>query len=253
MKKKIFSSLLAITLALFVAGAVLAQSQELELSLSRDWGYGGFGGDIQGLFSMKVNGPEALSRVDFYIDQTKIGEDGEAPFRLQFKTDDYPLGQHILSARGFLADGTEYTSNVISATFVSASEGTDAALRIALPVGIVIVIAVLLSFVVPMLTTRGKRENLPLGVERNYGLRGGTICPKCHRPFAMHLWAINLGLARFDRCPYCGKWSVVRSQPLTALRQAEKSELDWVKGDEHLRDREEGLKKEVDESRYQDL
>jgi D-arabinose 1-dehydrogenase-like Zn-dependent alcohol dehydrogenase len=33
-----------------------------------------------------------------------------------------------------------------------------------------------------------------LGAERDYGFRGGAICPKCHRPFAMHLWGLSLEL-----------------------------------------------------------
>ncbi|NOX60535.1 MAG: hypothetical protein GXP42_01080, partial [Chloroflexi bacterium] len=70
------------------------------LSLRRDWGYGGFAGDIQGTFTMKVEGPDDLVSVDFYIDDQLIGTDTEPPWRLRFVTDDYPLGVHELRAVG---------------------------------------------------------------------------------------------------------------------------------------------------------
>ena len=97
----------------------LRRQSQLTLGMSRDWGYGGLNGDIEGLFSMHVTGPADLTRVDFYIDNTKIGEVTQAPFNLQFNTDNYPLGNHQIYAIGYSASGQEYRSNVIIGKFRS--------------------------------------------------------------------------------------------------------------------------------------
>ena len=66
--KKIQSALLIVTLVNLVAViSVIAQTEELILKMSRDFGYGGFNNDIQGLFSMKVTGPADIVRVIFFI------------------------------------------------------------------------------------------------------------------------------------------------------------------------------------------
>ena len=245
--------LFALTLSLLAANAALAQTEELTLSFSRDFGYSSGTGDIQGTFSMKVGGPADLARVEFYIDDTKIGKDIESPFRLQFTTDNYPLGLHEMFAIGYTADGREYRSKVVTANFVSADEGWQAAGKIAIPLISVVFGAILLSVVVPMLIGRGKREELPLGAERKYGLRGGGICPKCKRPFALHLWGLNLGFSKLDRCPYCGKWSAVRALSLAKLRQAERAELEQAEGQVPEISEEDKLKKELDDSKYQGM
>ena len=283
MKKALFFLLLVALLSMSVVGKVLAQAEELNLSFSRDFGYSSGTGDIQGTFSMKVSGPDDLARVEFYIDDTKIGEDSESPFRLQFTTDNYPLGVHEMYAIGYSADGREYRSRIVTANFVSADEGWQAAGKIAIPLITVVFGAILLSVVVPMLIGRGKREELPLGAERKYGLRGGSICPKCKRPFALPFFSMNLGFSKLARCPYCGKVSVVRVQLLAKLRQAEQAELEHrscrpglaARTGEHRRHQrsdpvdagarrqaegqvpeiseEEKLKKELDDSKYQGM
>ncbi len=250
MKKLGLAISLVILSSLLVFTASLAQAEELTLSFSRDFGYSSGAGDIQGSFSMKVSGPDDLARVEFYIDETKIGEDTEPPFRIQFSTDNYPLGLHEMYAVGYTADGREYRSKVITANFVSADEGWQAALKIMIPMLIIVFGAILLSVVVPMLTGRGKRVEVPLGAERKYGIRGGGICPKCQRPFALPLFSMNLGFSKLARCPYCGKWSVVRALSLAKLRQAEQSELEQARGQVAEISVEERLKKELDDSRY---
>ena len=245
--------LFALILSLLAANAALAQTEELTLSFSRDFGYSSGTGDIQGSFSMKVSGLTDLARVEFYIDDIKIGEDSESPFRLQFTTDNYPLGLHEMYAIGYTADGREYRSRVVTANFVSADEGWQAAGKIAIPLIVVVFGAILLSVGVPMLIGRGKREELPLGAERQYSLRGGGICPKCKRPFALPLFSMNLGFSKLARCPYCGKISVVRVQPPVKLRQAEQAELEQAEGQVPVISEEEKLKKELDDSKYQGI
>ena len=104
MKKIIYAILITILVSLTFISVVSAQSEELTLSLSRDFGYGGFNGDIQGTFSVKASGPANLERVQFFLDETLLGEDTEAPFAIQFVTDNYPTGAHVFSAVGFTTD-----------------------------------------------------------------------------------------------------------------------------------------------------
>jgi len=248
--KRIQVVFLIFVINLLTATAVFAQVTELTLKLSRDFGYGGFNGDIQGTFSMKVSGPADLVRVVFYLDTKMIGEVTKEPFNLQFNTDNYPLGLHELSAAGYSSNGQEYRSNVIASNFVPASEGSKSALGMMIPVLAIALIAILLSFIVPLITSRGKTQNLPLGAERKYGLSGG-ICPKCHRPFALPLVSMRLGLTKFARCPYCGKWSMVRVETIGKLREAEKSELGWGKTEVAEESEEEKFRKQIDDSKFQ--
>jgi hypothetical protein len=102
--------------------------------------------------------------------------------------------------------------------------------------------------------SRGKHSSTPLGAEQKYGIGGGAICPKCNRPFPLRLWWINIGLNKIDRCPHCGKWSMVRPRSLPELRQAEKAELTTLQAASPLGDESEAdkLKRELDDSRYHD-
>jgi hypothetical protein len=251
--KKFPTALFLATLMSFSAVIfALAQTEELTLKMSRDWGYGGFNNDIQGLFSMKITGPADLMRVVFYIDSTPIGEVTEAPFNLQFNTDNYPQGKHELYAVGYSSGGQQYSSNKVICNFVPASEGNKAAFRIAVPILAIVFGAILLSFVIPFITGRGKTQEFPLGAERKYSL-GGGICPKCHRPFALPLFSMNLGLSKLARCPYCGKWSAVRIQSLAKLREAEQAELKWGRAEVQEEPEDEKLRKELDDSKYQGL
>lgn len=233
--------------------AFAQRQEELILTFSRDFGYASGTGDIQGTFSMKVSGPPDLQKVVFLIDGKPIGEDNEPPFRIQFTTDAFPLGKHTLSAIGITANGTELYSKEYTRNFVSAEEGWKAAMKIAGPLLAMALIVSVLSFIFPFLSLRKKAGTVPLGAPRRYGLVGGAICPKCHRPFPMHLFSPNLLVGKLERCPYCGKWSVVSRASLTELKEAEASELELsaetaqVQGETE----EERLRKELEDSRYQ--
>ncbi|MGB8214566.1 MAG: Ig-like domain-containing protein [Anaerolineales bacterium] len=240
---------LAVSLLSFlVVSAAFAQTEHLTLGLSRDWGYGGFNGDIEGLFSMRVSGPADLARVEYYIDNTRIGEVTKAPFNLQFTTDNYPLGSHQLYAVGYSTTGQEYRSNSISANFVP----KQSSLNILLPVLGIVLLAIILSALVPFLTSHGKHVDLPLGAERKYGAGGGGICPNCHRPFALPLLSAHVGFSKLAVCPYCGKWSLVRVEPISKLREAEKAELEKAGSEQPSAiSEEEKLREEIDDSKYQ--
>lgn len=250
MKKIILSIFIAALLLGVTIFYAYAQDDQISLSFSRDFGYAS-SGDIQGVFSFHVKGPDNLARVAFFIDDQKIGEDSEAPFSLQFSTDSYPLGEHTLSAIGYTSDGKELPSNQVHRQFVSADEGWKAAMGILVPVlGLVVAIS-LISIVGPMLMNRGKKT--PLGAQRNYGFSGGAICPKCGRPFAMNIFKLNLLVGSLDRCPHCGKFSVVRHASMAELRAAEAAELDGNQPQIEGMSEEEKLKKELEGSKYQDI
>jgi hypothetical protein len=249
MKRKILISIFMVVMSLILVTGIRAQGEGVKLSLSRDWGYGG-GRDIQGLFSMKVTASVNIEHIGFFIDDNLIFDDAKAPYKVQFTTNDYPLGEHSLYAIGYTIDGVELKSNVIRVNFVSAGEGWKTTGKILVPIVIVILGAVVVAAVVPALSGK-KTVAKALGEPRNYPL-GGAICPKCNRPFALHIWGLNMMLNKLDRCPYCGRWSLVRHQQIDRLRAAEQEELIQNQASNVLGESaDEKLKKELDDSKYQ--
>jgi hypothetical protein len=249
--------LLLLALAVSVPAAALAQgTATLELSVRRNVGYSGVG-EIQGSFRMEaVATPDDVIRVTFFIDNTIVGIDPEAPFRVDFNTEDYPLGPHTLLAEGDRANGSFVTSEARQFTFVSEAASWDAAKRILVPIFSIVVGAIVLAAgLATAQVMLGKRHPVPLGKERKYGLLGGAICPKCGRPFSRHWWALNAGLSKFDRCDHCGKWSLVRALPLAQLRAAEAAELKSAgegAGSVPELSPEERLRRQLEDSRYTD-
>jgi DNA-directed RNA polymerase subunit RPC12/RpoP len=257
MKIRVFTLfLLILGLAAFMAsGASAQQGTGLNLNLSRNFGYSSGTGKIQGSFTLKASGPANLQRVVFYIDDKQVDEATQSPFNYSFNTGSYSPTQHTFSALGYTSDGQELRSNSITAQFITSEQANQNTLRIILPILAVVLIAILFSAIIPMLSTRGKKESLAPGTQRNYGMMGGTICPKCERPFSIQFWGINLPMGKLNRCPYCGKWSIVRRRPMADLRAAEQAELDQSSSEAipSQQSEEEKLRKELDNSKYQDL
>jgi hypothetical protein len=251
MKKLNLIFVLAVTACLLLVSTVAAQSEGLTIGLSRDWGYGGFNGDIQGTFSIKVSGPANLSRVEFYLDQTLLGEDTSTPFALQFLTDDYPAGLHMIYAVGFLADGTRLETEKISAMFVSKADSKKSMLTTLVPILVIVFGAILLSSLVPLIS-RKKGKVIPAGAPRSYTF-GGGICPKCKRPFGFQPLSMNMIAGKFTPCPHCGKWSIVRREPLEILRAAEQAELAEVTTPIPEMSEEEKLRRGLDDSKFQNM
>lgn len=261
MLKKITTHLILLgsLLFLWLAGSRDAYAQdgdELRLRLNRDFGYSSLtGSQIQGTFSMVTSGPSNLSRVVFYLDDQILAEVDQSPFNLRFVTDNYPLGAHTISATGFTEDGRELRSNIISTEFVSPGQGSGTALLMIGAVFGVIVVGMGLAFLFGNVLGKGKKTDLPLGAPRRYGVHGGAICPNCSRPFAIHFYGLNLMAVRFDRCPYCGKWSFIRRTHPDLLKQAEAAELEWDSTGQKVPAgrKEQDLLKDLEDSRYQDL
>jgi hypothetical protein len=188
---------------LIIVSTVWAQDENsLQLSLSRDFGFG-LGSNIQGTFSYRVTGPDNLMRVEFLLDGEIIAEDTTEPFRYQFRTESYPLGDHSLSAKGYTDDGREIQSNVLRRQFVSGGDTNRVVWWLIIPI---LVLTLGGRLITSRIANRGQNSE-PASF---HGPFGGTLCPKCGRPFALHLWGLNLVLGKFDRCPHCGKWSIVR-------------------------------------------
>ncbi len=228
--------------------------EQLTLSLGRNFGYSSGTGKIQGTFTMKVTAPEGIEYVIFQIDGEEIGSRETPPFELRFQTDDYPLGIHTLTAIGFSQDGGEVSSNQVQIEFVSAETGWRSVTSILFPLFGIIFAGILLSYIIPNLFRRRSKGELPLGAPRSYGLLGGAICPKCARPFSRHIWGLNLGVGKYDRCPHCGKWSLVRRALSEDLRVAELNELEMINTRmPQTPSEEEILRKELDDTRYDDL
>jgi len=251
---RLLRSVLPVSIACLLSlGTAWAQSEgDLQLGLNRDFGYGGFG-EIQGLFTMKASGPDDLARVDFRIDGVSIGEVSEPPFRLQFHTDNFAPGAHTLSAVGYTVSGAELHSNEIRPLFLSKEEAGKSTTKIIVPMIVLVAVVALLGTVGPLLASR-RRGVVPLGQPRTYGMTGGTICSKCGRPYALSALGINLVVGKLAACPHCGKWAVARAMPLEALRAAEEAEKARAEGVPLVEgpDKEETLRRAIEDSRYQD-
>jgi DNA-directed RNA polymerase subunit RPC12/RpoP len=256
MKKTLYILMILVILLIYTPSLANAQSPEqLQLGLSRDWGYGGFGNDIQGLFTAKIKDPPAnVTSVEFYIDTTLMGTDDTPPFSLQFNTDSYPLGEHTISAIGYSSDGSTISSNQIVVNFVPAQNVGKVLVKFLVPLLLVIVAIAMIAVFLPLVLSKGKLASTPLGEPRKYGIGGGGICPKCGRPFPLRLWWINLGASKIDRCPYCGIWSMVRPRSIAELRAAEAAEASQADTSPEISTETEAekLKRELDDSRYQD-
>ena len=226
--------------------SALAQSEELDLRLTRDFGYGA-GGQIQGKFSLRVDGPADIVRVDFIIDGEMVHTITEAPFRYRFNTDDFPPGVHNMTAVGYLADGTEVKGPEFVRQFLSADDAKSSTMKIVVPLLVIVGVATLVGALAPVLMMRGK-EFKP----GSYGAAGGAVCPRCTFPYSRSVIAPNLLVGKLQRCPHCGKWAIVARASRQNLDEAEKR---WYKeGTSSVETPSEGekMRQLLDDSRYED-
>jgi len=245
---KPFRKSLLFLLLLFAAGLLLtpvfAQTDGLGLRLSRDWGYGGPNGDIQGTFSFRAKGPENLTAVAFYIDDMLVGRVEAPPWKLRFVTDNYPLGQHRLYAIGYAADGQTLKSKVIVQNFVPASDAWKFIIKFGIPL-------LLIGLGIPALLYWIDRKRNPAKYSGYGGAFGGAVCPECGCPFPRHWWGLNLGGKKYDRCPHCGKWSLVGRAGEAELKAAAIAcGLEKPPEETYESHSEADLQKRLDDSRY---
>lgn len=243
----------SLTACFALAHSAWAQNSDYRLNIRKDFGYNS-GGDIRGTFSLEVVGPGEVQSVTFLLDGQPIGASQTAPFKLQFVTTKYPLGTHELSAQVTTQDGKTTTTPARKFQFVTAEEESATVTRIVLPLGGGVLALVVIGLGVEMLALRKKGKiELPLGTPRKYGLSGGTICPRCQRPFPLHWWALNMGITtKYDRCDFCGKWSLVKIRRESDLRAAEQAELAQAQPENPLVEKsaDDKLKDMLDDSRF---
>jgi len=251
MKKRTLLLLITTTLlALLLAWPVSAQEDtpELEIKLNRDFGYGGFG-EIQGTFTIRAEGPEGLQAVRFYFNEILLGEDTEAPFAVQFNTDNYPPGVTTFSAVGVLEDGREIQSTEITTKVLSNEESKDRTLGLVGPILGIAAAAIALGAIIPALLGK-KGTTGPIG---EYSMAGGTVCPRCKFPFSRNTLSPNLVVGKLERCPHCGKWSIRARASQAELSAAEdrlrasRDETPTIETDP-----QDSLRRALDDSRYDD-
>lgn len=255
MMKKRLSILLAVILLLAIVIPAAAQSDaEYLLQVGKVFGTN-LGSKINGTFKLSINGAmDVVQSVEYRIDGQAIGTASASPFTLVFKTTEYPGGEHQLTAVVNLSDGRSFETPARRFHFISSEESGEVLNQVLLPIlGVtfgVVALMMLMQFVV--------MRNRPLahlepGTPRNYGLKGGTICKHCNRPFAFHWWAFNLmPTVRYDRCDYCGKWGVQRSYPMDVLCKAEELEIELARPETPIPEKseEEKLKEMMDKTKY---
>ncbi len=251
------SVIMVIGWALAAAWPALAQTATLTLSVSKTFGFNN-GSQIQGSFRLEVAGPANLKSVTFTLDGQPLGQVSAAPFRYDLNTDQFAPGWHTVGASGQTADGQTLTAADRRYEFLSAAQAQSSLTRFMVPilglVGLLVVVG-LGSQLFFVLRGGKNRSALPLGAHRTYGVLGGTICPKCQRPFSIHWWALNaLPTRRFDRCDHCGKWSLVHAVSPAELAKAERAELKYAQptAPQVELSPEEKLKRELDSSRFDD-
>jgi len=198
---------------------------------------------------VQANGPESLTRVVFLIDDEIIGEDIHPPYRMQSHTDQFPAGIHVLHAVGITSDGRELPSNSLQRQFLSGATATKLA---AVLVAAVLILTVGGRMAASRIASRGQNRKHSAFT----GRFGGTLCPNCGQPFALHFWGLNLVIGKLERCPHCGKWNLVqRAHPDVLRAAAEVADQKAATADPDTvgeRSEEQSLRSQLDDSRYID-
>jgi hypothetical protein len=240
--------LLEIVSILLTFSTVQAQSsKQLEIRLVRTFGFQA-GLQIQGSFSARISGPEDLARVGLYLDGELIGEDDEAPFRIDFNTADFTPGEHVLWAEGTTQSGDTLSSVERRLIFLTADETLGSVSRYLLPIFMIIGAGILISYLVFLFSGRNNRFRLG-----EYGAAGGAVCRRCGLPFARHILAPNLLVGKLERCPHCGHWAISRRASAAKLKQAEERyETDRQVGSYQPPVGEEEWKRRIEDSRFED-
>ena len=247
MKQKFILALLIVMLFAMV-GQGMAQEimPELTLRLNRDFGFGGFG-KIQGRFTLKTDGPENLTRVEFFIDGNLMGVVEQSPFEYHFHTDDYSAGRHVFLAVGYTSEVSSLESNLVSTVILSSEDAWSETQQMIVPLLVMVGIFTLIGLGAPLLFRRKKAFQIG-----DYGPAGGAVCPRCKLPYSRKLLAPNLLVGKLGNCPHCGKWSIVPRASRTSLKEAEARYQSEKPQALDIFPSEEGLDRLLDESRFEE-
>lgn len=247
--------LLLLALILFTHPASAQQSDEVRLNVRRSFGFSS-GAQIRGTFSLDVVGSVSISSVKYFIDGNLMAEVAQAPFGFTFQTTSYSNGWHELYAEVKTIDNRTLRTAIRKYEFVSSEVEGQAVTGIVFPLLGAVVLITLIGVLSQILVFKRKGlNNLPYGAPRNFGMMGGTVCPKCKRVFSIHWWGINAVAGKFDRCDFCGKWSIVRRMSQSDLQSAIQAELELSKPDmpAPTKTSTDKLKEAIDDSKYTDL
>jgi len=247
MIKKLFKALVMLVLLSIPVTVFAAQDgPQLQLGLTRNFGYGGLG-KIQGNFTMKVTSPqEGLAEVRFYIDGELLDTVKSEPFNYKFHTSAFEDGERVMHAEGTLLDGTILESNRITKIFLSSDQAWGETQQIVAPLLIGTAVLTLLGVGVPLLA--GKNKNFEFG---KYGPAGGSVCPRCTLPFSRSMLSPNLLAGKLVRCPHCGKISILPRASNDRLQEAE-DRYTQKEDPGIIRSGKKDLQKQLDESRFED-
>ncbi len=238
MKINIFIALtlcFGLTFAFLETG--IAQDDAFTIHVSKDFGYN-MGSNIQGRFTIQLLGDtEKVSNATFYIDDIVLESVDNLPFSYQFETEQFDSGMHQFFAEVLLDDDQTITTPAVKYNFLSQKEANQQVRNLLLGIGGAVVGSVaLVALVQGLIISKGDKGNHQLGTPRHYGMLGGTICPKCGRPFPRHIWGINLLVGRLDRCDNCSKWVMTTRATPNTLKIAEEAEIESLKQDDkHLK------------------
>lgn len=249
-KLSILVTFILLTCVIF---SVQAQQEDYRLNVHRNFGYSS-GSQIRGSFNLDIVGPGTIKSVTYLVDEQVITQVAITPYSLTFQTSTYATGWHDLSAVVETLDGKKITTAPRRFEFVTAEQESSGMFSIVLPLlgGVLVLIALVVGG--QMFFQKNKATySLPMGAARQYGMTGGGVCPHCHRPFSLNWWAINAGLrTKFDRCVFCGKWSLVRRLSSTELTAAEAAEIQLVQAGPIIASKteDERMKDMIDNSRF---
>lgn len=229
-------------------------ASEYALNITRTFGSDTGTGKIRGTFELKVIGDQdAIQKVSYRLDGEEIALIEEPPFAYKFQTQDHPDGDHTLSATVTTLSGDLIDTAGRKFRFMSNEEQFSTMGRILGIVFGVVIGLMLIGVLIQAVIFGGKGlRKVPLGEPRNYGFKGGGICPSCKRPYAFHWFSINLIGAKIDRCDFCGRFNYVKSRGLEELRAAEREELRQAQPETPIAEKseEERLKEMLDQSKY---
>ena len=249
--------LFALLMSLLAVNAAVVHAQtptpEYTIRFNRDFGYGA-GSNVRGTFSLAISGDlEKVSSVTYFIDEKELATVSESPFKFQFNTDDQGFGWHAMSAEVTTSGGSKLTLSPVRYNFVSPQDEKSDMTKILIPIGGIVVGALLVSVLIQFLGR--KKKPVDPDVPRDYGMLGGTICPKCGHPFPRSLLGINLVVGRLERCESCGKFSLTRRATPEELFRAEKAEREAARQASQaarVEPKKEDTADKLDDSKYID-
>ncbi len=166
---------------------LVPNSLAMDLDIRRDSGTE-LSGKIKGTFSARVSGIDGVDRVDFYIDGELVETVREEPYRWEFKTTEYPDGNHTLRAVVHYSNGK---TDEESARLFFESDFGDWWTWYIWGMGIFVAGMIIFSI---WITNRERKKP-----------QGKTKCPACGTVFQRQWNPMHKGDALRNKCPMCGK------------------------------------------------